>query len=249
MEPAGAFRQALATVRHFADEPVVTPGAVLAATDGSELGLEDFVPLETDFDRQTQQKNWMPFVNADRFYAVYQLVPMMKVLAVDAELGSASLVHTTPPDAALSALQNADVRGGSQCVHVPKERLYLGVAHVSRGRMKYTHFFFAFADEPPFAMLGVSREWCLAHRERFDAGMEAVCEGVQFVSGLALVGKARVAKGQAPSAEPEQTLALTYGVMDCDARVAHVSLQSALRAIRFAQRDRVGHGTSKSEEL
>mmetsp|Transcript_123293 Transcript_123293/g.343333 ORF Transcript_123293/g.343333 Transcript_123293/m.343333 type:complete len:491 (-) Transcript_123293:29-1501(-) len=229
VEGVGAFRQALATLRGT------------STSEGFyDIGMEDFVPLETDFDRNSQQKNWMPFVYQGAVYAVYQLVPKMKVLLVDESVGSAVLAHETESDPALSVLQHAEVRGGSQCVHVPESALYLGVAHVSRGRSMYTHFFLAFADTPPFGMLGVSREWCLAHEETFQTGKEVLCEGVQFVSGLALSHS-----NEAQSS----SLVMTYGVMDCDARIAQIPLRTALKAIKFrAGQPRAG-GASAAEEL
>mmetsp|Transcript_83112 Transcript_83112/g.258530 ORF Transcript_83112/g.258530 Transcript_83112/m.258530 type:complete len:494 (+) Transcript_83112:29-1510(+) len=233
VEGVGAFRQAL----------VALPGLPGAGVPPA-IGPGDFLPLETDFDRGSQQKNWMPFTHGGSVYAVYQLVPKMKVLLLDEATGSATAAHETVPDAALLALQRADVRGGSQCVPVPEQGLYLGVAHVSRGRGMYTHFFFAFADQPPFEMLGVSREWCFAHEEAFQQGKELLCEGVQFVGGLALLGS----PAETPAGASLQ-LAMAYGVMDCDARVARWPLQRALGAIRFSKRPRRRRRAAAAAEL
>lgn len=236
VETVGAFRQALVTL-----DGIVTPD------DPTAIKMEDFVPLETNFDRDSQQKNWMPFVFMDTVYVIYKLTPQMKVLVLDEGLGSAILSHETASDPALIALQHADVRGGSQCVHVLEEGLYLGVAHVSRGRAMYTHFFFAFRDKPPFDMLGVSREWCLAHEETFESGKETLCEGVQFVSGLALLRGNSTLSGGSGRQGSTAHLVISYGVMDCDARVATMKLQSALNAIRFRTRPTGGAAGAKQE--
>lgn len=203
------------------------------------MEAQGFTPFETDFGRDSQQKNWMPFIYQDKIYVIHQLVPRVHVLELDESSGSAALAYETPTDAALKALKRGEVRGGSQCVHVPTESLYLGVAHVSRGRSMYTHFFFAIADEPPFNILGVSREWCVAHEEKFSEGVETLCEGVQFVSGLALLGNHSSAdtdsksKARGADIESEGVLVMTYGVMDCDARVTRMPLRTALSSIRF----------------
>merc|ERR1712062_491365 len=116
----------------------------------------------------------MPFVFDGIIFAIYQMTPRMKILKLDEAAGSASLVYESEPDPALHGLQSGSVRGGSQCVHIPSEGIYLGVAHVTRGRSMYTHFFVALKDQPPFTMLGVSREWCLAHEEVFQSGEEVL---------------------------------------------------------------------------
>jgi len=228
VETVGAFRQALMSLDHSQPE----------AASPRALRLQDMVPLHTDFDHDAQQKNWMPFVFDGIIYVVDQLTPRVKILKLDEDTGSTSLAYESESDPALHGLR-ADVRGGSQFVHVPSEGLFLGVAHVTRGRSMYTHFFIALQDRPPFTMLGVSREWCLAHEESFQSGKEVLCEGVQFISGLAFVGEGlAVSDGDADGKQqhkPPQQVVLSYGVMDCDARLANFKFQSVLKSIRFAR--------------
>merc|ERR1712060_631284 len=84
--------------------------------------------------------------------------------------------------------------------------------------------------------LGVSREWCIAHEETFQSGPETLCEGVQFVSGLALLAPKAANQSGADAGTEERDsgyLVMTYGVMDCDARVVRLPLRTALSAIRF----------------
>ena len=133
-------------------------------------------------------------------------------------------------------------------MRLKEENLYLGIAHVTRGRSSYTHFFFALEDKPPFKILGVSREWCIAHPLTLseEAGQETLCEGVQFVGGLALLDGVGSKEDDAPPGKSNQTLAISYGVMDCDSRMVRVSVSSALKAISFHPK-RAGGGAGKKE--
>eukprot|EP00927_Polykrikos_kofoidii_P078151 TRINITY_DN75008_c0_g1_i1.p1 TRINITY_DN75008_c0_g1~~TRINITY_DN75008_c0_g1_i1.p1 ORF type:complete len:513 (-),score=61.84 TRINITY_DN75008_c0_g1_i1:156-1694(-) len=230
VEGVGAFRQAILTL----------PDLGSRTAPGVGVGLEDFVALHTDFGKDTQQKNWMPFVHGRHLYAVYQLAPTVQVVTLDDAIGSALLTYETEAPAPFKSLQRGDVRGGSQIVHVPGTRLYLGVAHIARGRSMYTHFFFVLEDEPPFAVKGVSREWCFAHEETFQTGAEMLCEGVQFVSGLALVG---------PPGGVLDTALMTFGTMDCDARLARTPLRTVMKSIQFeADGTTTGDSSSASED-
>lgn len=208
-ERAGAFRQAGLSFLGSA-----------AGVRSASLSEDNFVPLETDFDRQEPQKNWMPFVHMGRTFAIYQLEPIVKVLELNWETGGSVVAYETPTHKAIGALK-VPVRGGSPCVHVPEANVFIGVAHISRGRSAYTHFLFALDDAPPFKIRAVSREWCLAH----DIDGEPLCEGVQFVSGLALL----------PGNTSDRMLVMSYGVMDCDARLAQVPLNTALKALGVAK--------------
>merc|ERR1711972_896137 len=137
-----------------------------------------------------------------QLYVMHQLVPTQKVLTIDVATGTTQLAFDNTAAPMLSSLhsQRASVRGGSQAIWIEEQGVYLAVAHVSRGRTMYTHFLVAFRGSPPFDVVALSREWCLAHSEDLGSGPEILCEGIQFVSGLVRDG---------------QTLVLTYGVGDC----------------------------------
>ena len=73
----------------------------------------------------------------------------------------------------------------------------------------YTHFFYALDAAPPFAVRAVSGEWCLGD-----------CELIQYVSGMA-----RTDGGGG------EELLLSFGVNDCEARVARLPLAEVHRML------------------
>lgn len=90
---------------------------------------------------------------------------------------------------------------------------------------RYTHFFYTLEPKPPFAVLAVSKEFCLGSAQ--DA---TDCESVQFVSGLAVARADSRAEGSAASSN--RTLILTYGVNDCEARIGTMALKRVHAMLR-----------------
>lgn len=94
---------------------------------------------------------------------------------------------------------------------------------------QYTHFWYTLSPRPPFRLLGLSGEFCLA----MGLGAEE-CESVQFISGL--VGSStRVSADQAAgavSAVEEHNVILSWGANDCEAKVGHVSLALVWDALK-----------------
>jgi hypothetical protein len=94
---------------------------------------------------------------------------------------------------------------------------------------RYTHFWYALAPKPPFEVLAASPEFCLG-----SALDPADCESIQFISGLALAPPRR--NQPSGSAEPEaESLVLSYGVNDCEARLGTLQVErvwSMLRPLR-----------------
>lgn len=109
----------------------------------------------------------------------------------------------------------------------------------------YDHFFYALSPRPPFAPLAISRDFCLQSVDRPHD-----CERVQFVSGMALVGGDRPSgvaiKGTRSAHDHDrdppqrsgsggrtnETLLLTYGVNDCEARVGRLPLERVWRMLQ-----------------
>jgi hypothetical protein len=93
---------------------------------------------------------------------------------------------------------------------------------------QYTHFFYTLSSRPPYSVIGTSSEFCIRSSQDPDD-----CESVQFVSGLALVAADDYAtlnhtqrSERADSRSPRGAqLLLSYGVNDCEAKLAHVSLE------------------------
>lgn len=209
---ASTFRQALLAL-----------GKAGAALEDLSAPLPEraFVPMMAGFAPGEQQKNWMPFTYRGELFAVHQLAPVLQVLHVNASSGATYLDFESPTPQPLRELQErhrAALRGGTPAVWLEEHGFYITVAHVTRGRTMYTHVFLALQGAPPFPLVAASREWCVAHQEDLGRGRELLCEGVQFVSGLVRDG---------------DRLVLTYGAQDCDARIAAIPVERAVKALRF----------------
>jgi len=77
----------------------------------------------------------------------------------------------------------------------------------------YTHFFYAVEAHAPWRTVATSGEFCLE-----AVGAPTDCESVQFISSIEL--------------EDPQTLLLAYGVNDCQAKVARLSIERVWRMLR-----------------
>ena len=75
---------------------------------------------------------------------------------------------------------------------------------------QYTHFLYALEPQAPFRVIATSREFCLASQQEVSD-----CESIQFVSGIT------------HAAGSPETLLLSYGVNDCEAKVGRLSLERA----------------------
>jgi len=215
-EEVRTFRQAILSVAFVND----------ADEQGQQDALtsSDFLTLDVAFDAAAHQKNFMPFEHDGELYAIYQLVPTVKIVHLDQATGESHLAFESesPPELLAITRDRKAVRGGSPVVWVEHERIHLAVAHISRGKNAYTHVFVALSDDKPFDVLAVSGEWCFSHKESFGVGgaVELLCEGVQFVSGLALAGH-------------DSRLVLTFGVNDCDARIVSLTWKQVLEKLRL----------------
>lgn len=83
----------------------------------------------------------------------------------------------------------------------------------------YTHFFYALSVAPPFRMLAMSAEFCISSRQD-----PSDCESVQFVAGLGETG-------------PD--VLLSYGINDCEAKVAAVRRERVWRMLEPLSPERV----------
>ena len=87
---------------------------------------------------------------------------------------------------------------GKSCGRVPKF-----FRSKIRWGFRYTHFFYTVDPRPPFGILAIAPEFCIAsHQDPND------CETIQFAGGLALQGDDR--------------LVVSYGVNDCEAKVGTI---------------------------
>ena len=75
---------------------------------------------------------------------------------------------------------------------------------------EYTHFFYTMQPRPPYRMLATSGEFCISSAQNVSD-----CESVQFVSGMA---------HHPPGSE--HALLLSYGINDCEAKVAKMPMSS-----------------------
>ena len=97
---------------------------------------------------------------------------------------------------------------GKSCGRVPKF-----FRSKIRWGFRYTHFFYTVDPRPPFGILAIAPEFCIAsHQDPND------CETIQFAGGLALQGDDR--------------LVVSYGVNDCEAKLATFPLDRVWAALR-----------------
>ncbi|KAL1496063.1 hypothetical protein AB1Y20_014691 [Prymnesium parvum] len=86
---------------------------------------------------------------------------------------------------------------------------------------EYTHFFYAIEPHEPFRLLGTSQEFCIALAQD-----EGDCESVQFISSITLTdSRMKADQVVKPSPASADTLLLSYGVNDCEAKVAKMPLE------------------------
>ena len=86
-----------------------------------------------------------------------------------------------------------------------------------RWGFRYTHFFYTVDPRPPYDILAFSTEWCIA-----AAQDPSDCETIQFAAGATL----RNASGGS------QELVVSYGVNDCEAKLATFSLDRVWSMLR-----------------
>lgn len=79
-----------------------------------------------------------------------------------------------------------------------------------RWGFRYTQFLYTVDPRPPYPVLALSHEWCIASSQD-----PADCESIQFVGGAAL----RNASGGS------QEVVVSYGVNDCEAKLATFKLE------------------------
>ena len=102
---------------------------------------------------------------------------------------------------------------GSGCQRVPKR-----LAFKIRWGYRYTHFFYTVDPRPPYSILALSSEWCIASVQD-----PSDCESIQFAGGLSL-------RDATDSSSTE--IVLSYGVNDCEAKLAILKLDRVWRMLR-----------------
>lgn len=119
--------------------------------------------------------------------------------------------------------------GNGPPVWIDEIQSFLGVSHFHKGWSDsvesfninkkagtyghhYTHFFFTLSKEEPFKLTSMSPEWCIpSDHDSQD------CEVIQFVNGMQ---------------RDNQSIVLTYGVMDKYGYIAKVNLSTVLSSLR-----------------
>lgn len=114
----------------------------------------------------SMQKNWVPFVYNKQLYLVTSINPL-------------HIIKRTEEGNCIDIKQDSDqdfesillVRGGTQLVPVTflGRKLMLGIGHTKDKYQGFLHVSYVLEAEPPFKMLGISREFCFDHDNiRFD---------------------------------------------------------------------------------
>ena len=97
---------------------------------------------------------------------------------------------------------------GRSCNRVPKKS-----RNKVRWGFRYTHFFYIVDPRPPFGILAIAPEFCIA-----SAQDPLDCETIQFAGGFALQG--------------DDKLVISYGINDCEAKLATFPLDRVWAALR-----------------
>ena len=102
---------------------------------------------------------------------------------------------------------------------------------------QYTHFFYTLSPRPPHRVLAYSAEFCIASVQD-----PADCESIQFVTGLSLASSQQHAvagvslspiRSEAERLAANKTrLLLSYGVNDCESKLADISLTRVWQMLR-----------------
>jgi hypothetical protein len=181
--------------------------------------------------RHPKEKNWMPFsysqAGTESLFAIHSLAPKHIVVSIDPKSGESTPVYIhDSPVLRIDAPRLVKLRGGAPPVHLPELASYLGVAHATSYGRVYSHFFFLFEDEPPFAITSASAQFCLSHAGGAaalsvhsaphwnESVREGECERVQFVAGMAT--------------ENSTHIRFSYGLGDCESRMLSLPLDFVL---------------------
>mmetsp|Transcript_81365 Transcript_81365/g.143597 ORF Transcript_81365/g.143597 Transcript_81365/m.143597 type:complete len:1943 (-) Transcript_81365:182-6010(-) len=163
---------------------------------------------------EVPEKNWVPFTKDGALHFVYTPIPHV---ILDAKLdGASSRAYDTsfkPLADIVKAYPNIAIRGSADAVYIndpdytpnqPRPH-YLAVLHLhDENTNRYAHFAYRFQAEAPFAILQLSKQLPLTEAEATAGGVHFA-----FASGLTV---------------RDQTVAITYGAGDRDARALVMTL-------------------------
>ena len=175
-----------------------------------------------------REKNWNPFVWKGDLYVEYSLEPRL-VLKIDpvTYVGTPVLPLTSSAAARAWVHRLGPVSGGTPAVELPEHGVFLALGHAKlfkkKGRrtgnshMMYKHFWYAFANMPPFALLGASLPFTLP--TQLDE-----TPSIQFATGLIY-------------RQNTHELIVSYGELDCHATIARFPLTPTLEATLSRRRE------------
>ena len=129
-------------------------------------------------------------------------------------------------------------RCGARCVaksHSARCCTPLCARPLMHPRFWLQHFFYTLQPTPPYRLLATSEEFCIgAEQDATD------CESVQFVSGIEIEARKDAGKasgregggGDRSRAKLPSQLLLSYGINDCEARIARMPLEQVWAMLR-----------------
>src|SRR5579883_3034784 len=159
--------------------------------EGKELAIEFDDHLES-------QKNWNPFeYNGETLFST-RVEPHV-IARIDFSTGRATKLHSTSHQG-LSQIKkepNTRIHGGTGGVLLKTNMgsIYVGIAHTKKMRYTVTSYksiFYAFRAEPPFDILGISKEFSLPSAQIFSSCIfdsdprqpSEKAERIQMITGL-----------------------------------------------------------------
>jgi hypothetical protein len=200
------------------------------------------VPISTEVRFNIRFRNWNPFVYQGEIHQVYSFDPHI-IVKPNMETGETTVVHSSfLSDSSRSEVhashfkrswkeRGKEIHGGTNVVHLPEKNLYMGIMRVFYSRTQYTNFFYSFQDSPPFAVQAVSTEFCLSRSRNPEIKKRKkrmlFCETLQILMGLEVN-------------EERTHFILTYGVNDCDARLAMVKIDAVFKLLRDVETEHAG---------
>lgn len=165
--------------------------------------VKQLVPVMSDVEEQIKpEKNWMPFFHNDELHFVYAVNPHT-ILKCDMKTGNCKIVAQT-----FNPELPENIRGGTQ-IKLYNGR-YIGLTHIQKTLDSYLTQVYAFSAQYPFQVEAISQPFIFNQKRKYDSGL------VQFVSGLDII---------------ENEAHITYGHMDCDAKLCRMSMDVLEKAL------------------
>lgn len=127
------------------------------------------------------EKNFPPFLYNNELYLSHTLFPHIILKYPENPVGdivTCNVVYNT-------GAELMPLRGGTQSIHLAKEKLYIGCGHIRDG-LRYFHHFYAFDDTPPFSMKYISTRFTISD-DLYGENIVQVATGIELIGDNLLI--------------------------------------------------------------